>query len=152
VSVSTIWAIDDFTEDNGPTELIPGSHRWGDERPAENDPRMRKVVMPAGSVVVFLGTLWHRGGANHTDKPRLGITPQYCQPWARQLENMALAVPQAVAATYPRRVQELLGYSIHPPLMGYVNGMHPARLIDPDYGKRDRIEARRAAEILERRR
>ena len=104
------------------------------------------------AVVVFLGTVWHRGGANAADRPRLGITPQYCQPWARQLENMVLAVPQDVAATYPRRVQELLGYSIHPPLMGYVNGMHPARLIDPEYGKRDRVEARRAAEIFDRRR
>ena len=152
LAVSAIWAIDDFTEDNGATELIPGSHRWGDERPEPNDPRMRKVVMPSGSVVVFLGTVWHRGGANATDRARLGITPQYCQPWARQLENMVLAVPQEVAATYPRRVQELLGYSIHPPLMGYVNGMHPARLIDPEYGKRDRVEARRAAEIFDRRR
>ena len=150
VGVSAIWAIDEFTADNGATELIPGSHRWGDERPAPDDPRSRKMVMPAGSVVVFLGTMWHRGGANATDRPRLAITPQYCQPWARQLENMALAVPLDVAARCPQRVQELLGFSIHPPLMGYVNGVHPARLIDPDYGKRDRVEARRAAQMLER--
>jgi ectoine hydroxylase-related dioxygenase (phytanoyl-CoA dioxygenase family) len=150
VGVSTIWAIDDFTADNGATEVIPGSHRWGDERPVPDDPRARKIVMPAGSVVVFLGTLWHRGGANATDRPRLAVTPQYCQPWARQLENMSLAVPLEVAASYPRRVQELLGFSIHPPLMGYVDGLHPARLIDPDYKKRDRVDARRATEILER--
>jgi ectoine hydroxylase-related dioxygenase (phytanoyl-CoA dioxygenase family) len=150
VGVSAIWAIDEFTEANGATELIPGSHRWGDERPAPDDARRRKMVMPAGSVVVFLGTMWHRGGANATDRPRLAITPQYCQPWARQLENMALAVPLEVAARCPRRVQELLGYSIHPPLMGYVNGLHPARLIDPDYGHRERTDARRATEMLER--
>jgi ectoine hydroxylase-related dioxygenase (phytanoyl-CoA dioxygenase family) len=150
VGVSTMWALDDFTVDNGATEVIPGSHRWGDERPTPDDPRTRKIVMPAGSVVVFQGTLWHRGGANGTDRPRLGITPQYCQPWARQLENMTLAVPLEVAAGLPRRAQELLGFSIHPPLMGYVNGMHPARLIDPEYGKRDRVEARRAADLLER--
>jgi len=63
---------------------------------------------------------------------------------------MALTVPLEVAASYRRRVQELLGFSIHPPLMGYVNGLHPARLIDPDYRKRDRVDARRATEILER--
>lgn len=149
VGVSAIWAIDEFTAANGATELIPGSHRWGDERPAPDDARSRKMVMPAGSVVVFLGTTWHRGGANATDRARLAITPQYCQPWARQLENMALAVPQDVAVRSSPRVQELLGYNIHPPLMGYVNGVHPARLIDPDYGKRDRVEARRAAQLLE---
>ena len=150
VGVSTIWAIDDFTADNGATELIPGSHRWGDERPAPDDARTRSLVMPAGSVVVFLGTVWHRGGANRTHRPRLGMTPQYCQPWARQLENMTLAVPLEIAARYPRRVQELLGFSIHAPLMGYVDGMHPARLIDPDYGKRERVEAQRATTMLEK--
>ena len=151
VGVSTIWALDDFTDDNGATELIPGSHRWGDERPAPDDARIRRMVMPAGSVLVFLGTVFHRGGPNRTDRPRLAITPQYCQPWARQLENMTLAVPLPVAARYPRRVQEMLGFSIHAPLMGYVNGMHPARLIDPDYGKRGRVEAQRATAMLERR-
>jgi ectoine hydroxylase-related dioxygenase (phytanoyl-CoA dioxygenase family) len=150
VGGSAIWAIDDFTLDNGATEVIPGSHRWGDdERPLADDPRARKIVMPAGSVVVFQGTLWHRGGGNRTDRPRLAITPQYCQPWARQLENMTLAVPLETAARYPRRVQELLGFSIHPPLMGYVDGMHPARLIDPDFRKRERVEARTAARLLE---
>jgi ectoine hydroxylase-related dioxygenase (phytanoyl-CoA dioxygenase family) len=59
-------------------------------------------------------------------------------------------VPLDVTARCPKRVQELLGYSIHPPFMGYVNGLHPARLIDPDYGKRERVEARRATEMLER--
>lgn len=150
VSITTIWAIDDFTEINGATEVVPGSHRWGDEMPEPDDPKIRKIVMPAGSVVVFPGTLWHRGGSNQSDAPRLGITPQYCQPWARQQENMTLAVPLPLAAGYSRRVQELLGFSIHPPFMGHVNGLHPARLIDPTYQERDRVEARHAAEMLER--
>jgi ectoine hydroxylase-related dioxygenase (phytanoyl-CoA dioxygenase family) len=150
VGVSVIWAIDEFTDENGATEVVPGSHLWGDERAAADDPRICPVIMPAGSAVVFQGTLWHRGGANRSKAPRLAITPQYCQPWARQMENMTLAVPFEIAATYPRPVQELIGYSIHPPFMGHVNGLHPARLIDPDYKKRDRVEARRANEMLER--
>ncbi len=150
VGVSAIWAIDAFTEENGATEVIPGSHLWADERAAADDARIRKVLMPEGSVVVFHGTLWHRGGANRSRACRLAITPQYCQPWARQIENMTLAVPLATAAGCSRRVQELLGYSIHPPFMGHVDGMHPARLIDPSYRERDRAEARRAAEMLER--
>ena len=149
VSISVIWAIDDFTEDNGATEVIPGSHLWANERPADDDPRIGKAVMPAGSALVFQGTLWHRGGANRSHAPRLAISPQYCQPWARQMENMILAVPAQVASSYPRRVQELLGYSIHPPFMGHVDGLHPARLVDPEYRARDRVEARHAAEILE---
>jgi ectoine hydroxylase-related dioxygenase (phytanoyl-CoA dioxygenase family) len=134
--VSAIWAIDEFTTDNGSTEIIPGSHFWGEERPAEDDPRIEAMVMPAGSVLVFMGTLWHRGGANHSGAPRLAITPQYCEPWLRQIEQQIVAVPRDVAARYSVRIQALLGYSIHPPFMGYVDGMHPRRLIDPSYAAR----------------
>ena len=132
--ISTIWAIDEFTADNGATEIIPGSHLWGNERPAEDDPRIESVRMPAGSVVVFMGTLWHRGGANRSAAPRLAITPQYCEAWLRQIENQVLAIPPGTAARYSRRIQGLLGYSIHPPFMGYVDGMHPRRLIDSSDG------------------
>ena len=134
--VSAIWAIDEFTAHNGSTEIIPGSHLWGEERPAEDDPRIEAMVMPAGSVLVFMGTLWHRGGANHSGAPRLAITPQYCEPWLRQIEQQIVAVPRDVAARYSLRIQALLGYSIHPPFMGYVDGMHPRRLIEPSYTAR----------------
>jgi ectoine hydroxylase-related dioxygenase (phytanoyl-CoA dioxygenase family) len=134
--VSAIWAIDEFTADNGSTEIIPGSHLWGEERPAEDDPRIEAMMMPPGSVLLFLGTLWHRGGANRSGAPRLAITPQYCEPWLRQIEQQILAVPRDVAARYSARIQGLLGYSIHPPFMGYVDGMHPRRLIDPSYAAR----------------
>jgi ectoine hydroxylase-related dioxygenase (phytanoyl-CoA dioxygenase family) len=147
--VSTFWAIDDTTEHNGATEVIPGSHLWGDERidgaaqPADfkntalraidDDPGARgdavKLTMPSGSLAIAKGTLWHRGGANRSAAPRLIVTPQYCVGWARQLENMCLAVPPQIAATLPERAQELIGYSIHPAFMGYVDGVHPKRLL-----------------------
>ena len=101
LGVSAIWAIDEFTADNGATELIPGSHAWGDEAADPTDHRIEQVIMPAGAAVVFLGTMLHRGGANRSDASRLGITPQYCQPWIRQIENMALAIPPSIASTYP---------------------------------------------------
>ena len=133
VSISTIWAVDDFTAENGATEVIPGSHRWDDAQlPDQDDPRLRPVVMPAGSAVIFHGTLWHRGGANRSDAPRCAISPQYCQPWARQQENMMLAVG-ARAARYSERIRAMLGYSIHPPFMGFVDGGHPSRLIEDGY-------------------
>ena len=149
ISVSTIWAIDDFTIENGATQVIPGSHRWGSEVPAEDDPRIVDVVMPAGSVVVFLGTLWHRGGANRSQGSRLAISPQYCEPWARQQEQMVLSVG-AAAVQYSDRVRTMLGYGIHPPFMGHVNGMHPLRVLDPDYDPSSTNAERTAAAILER--
>ena len=130
--MSIIWNLDEFTEENGATEIIPGSHRFVHEVPAADD--AIKVTMPAGSALVFSGSLVHRGGANHSDKPRLAITPQYCQPWLRQLENMVLSVPPEKAALLSPKVQALLGYSVRSPgFMGYVNGIHPKRLIDPHY-------------------
>lgn len=128
--VSAIWAIDTFTAENGATEIIPGSHGWGPDTPAEDDPRIESVIMPAGSVLLFLGTLWHRGGANRSAQPRLAITPQYCEPWLRQIEQQVLAVPPELATGYSERIQQLLGYSIHAPFMGYVDGVHPRRLIE----------------------
>ena len=138
MGVSAIWAFDDFTDDNGATEVIPGSHLWGPDEQAEpDDARAVRVIMPAGSVVLFAGTLEHRGGAHRGSATRLGITPQYCEPWVRQIENMPLAVPPELAGRYSERVQELLGYDIfEPTFIGYVDGMHPKRLIDPDYSTR----------------
>jgi ectoine hydroxylase-related dioxygenase (phytanoyl-CoA dioxygenase family) len=133
LGISTIWAIDDFTEQNGATEVIPGSHRWDDTRTPRDDEAV-PMVMSAGSVLVFAGNLRHRGGANRSDRPRLAITPQYCMPWLRQLEHMVLAVPPDTARQYSGRIQELLGYNIvEPGFMGYVDGRHPKRLIDPNY-------------------
>ena len=85
-------------------------------------------------MVGFLGTLLHRGGANRSSTTRLGITPQYCAPALRQIENMVLAVPPEKAGNYSERIQSMLGYNvIDPGFMGYVDGVHPKRLIDPDY-------------------
>lgn len=145
--VSAFWAIDETTELNGATEVIPGSHLWGEVAidgaiapESFTDPTLRdgkgdsgarsdavKLTMPSGSLALAKGTLVHRGGANRSDRPRLIITPQYCAGWVRQLENMVLAVPPEIAATLPERARELIGYSIHPPFMGYVDGVHPKR-------------------------
>ncbi|MGC7286325.1 phytanoyl-CoA dioxygenase family protein, partial [Mycobacteroides abscessus] len=74
LGAATIWAIDDFTADNGATDIIAGSHLWGDKTPKEAD--RTPVVMAAGSCVFFLGTLWHGGGANQSDSARLALTAQ----------------------------------------------------------------------------
>ena len=129
VILNTMWALDDFTEANGATRVVPGSHRWADERPDEATPTV-VAEMPAGSVMFFLGTLYHGGGANRTDRPRLGTILEYLVGWLRQQENHILAVPQETARALPPRLQELLGYNIYPPFMGYVDGRHPRRLLE----------------------
>ena len=129
MGVSAIWAVDEFTDDNGATEVVPRSHWWEQDLRVPDESCVERVTMPAGSVVVFMGTLLHRGGANCSTRTRLAITPQYCQPWIRQIENMVLAVPPSVASAFSPRVQDLLGYSIHPPFIGYVDGRDPRRLL-----------------------
>jgi hypothetical protein len=150
--VSALWAIDEFTEQNGATEMIPGSHLWGDDRiPALDEPGAVPMVIPAGSVVVMLGTMWHRSGANRSSVPRIAINAEYCEPYLRQIENMSLLVPPEKAKQYSPRIQELLGYSIHSGFIGYVDGLHPRRLVDPEYGQHGMSEAgKAAAELLTR--
>lgn len=132
LSAATVWAIDDFTVDNGATVVLPGSHRWdAHRRPAPSDQRL-PAVMPAGSCVFFLGTLWHGGGANTTDRTRLAVTAQYCQPWLRSQEAFALSTPPDIVRRLSPDLQRMLGYSIHPPFVGAVNGMHPLRLLGQD--------------------
>ncbi len=129
LGAATIWAFDDFTERNGATAIIPGSHRWGDGRigrPEEAIP----CIMPAGSVVLFLGTLWHGGGANHSSAARLAMTCQYCEPWLRQHENLTLAMSPETARSLSENLLKMVGYSINPPFHGMVNGMHPRRLLE----------------------
>ncbi len=124
--VNTMWAIDDFTEANGATIVVPGSHTWVDRAPTADDP-VRRAVMPAGSVMFFVGSAFHGGGANTTDRPRLGIILEYVVAWLRQQENQYLAVPRQTARELPTRLQELLGYNIHGNLIGNVDGRHPLK-------------------------
>jgi ectoine hydroxylase-related dioxygenase (phytanoyl-CoA dioxygenase family) len=93
------------------------------------------VVMPRGSVLFFLGTLWHGGGENRTGAGRACVTAQYCAPWCRQQENFSLSVPRDRVRRSSEHLQRMIGYSIHPPFMGFVDGMHPKRLLDDGAGR-----------------
>ena len=128
VVVTCMWPFDDFTEANGATRLVPASHRWVDLKPDEAT-EVVLAEMPAGSVMFYLGTLWHGGGANGTDRPRLGVVLEYAASWLRPQENHFLAVPRHVVAQLPERLQELLGYNVYPPFLGYVDGRHPRKLL-----------------------
>lgn len=166
VSLSTICAVDPFTAENGGTEVIAGSNAWSDadmagsydqgvdrggdfmQGEARRALRSAPLIMPAGACVVFSGMMLHRGGANRSDQPRCAFSQQYCQPWARQQENFTLSVPVEVARQMPSRLQELLGYSIHPPFIGQLTASHPAKALAPDYDNRVAAQARAAGAQL----
>ncbi|MEV6067780.1 phytanoyl-CoA dioxygenase family protein [Nocardia sp. NPDC052001] len=129
LSAATIWAIDEFTDSNGATEIVPGSQEWGSQLP-QSDSERRPVVMSAGSCVFFLGTLWHGGGPNRSTAPRMAVTAQYCEPWLRPQEAFTLSTPHSIARIVDEDIRRMLGYSIHPPFIGQVDGMHPKRLLE----------------------
>lgn len=140
ISMTVIAAVDDFTAVNGATEVIPGSHLWGDVgdgvRADGAEAMAAKLVpmeMPAGACLVMAGTCLHRGGANRTDRPRLAFTNQYCEPWARTQENFYLGVPQAQVRAMSPRLQSLLGYEIWRPFMGMISSVHPRKALEPDW-------------------
>ena len=131
VSAATIWALDDFTEENGATLVLPMSHLWGDRTPTDVDRTdLVPAVMPAGSVVFFLGTLWHGAGANRSRAARMAATAQYCEPWARQQENYSLAISRDRVKLCSDAIQGMLGYSMLFPFIGFVDGRDPKRLLE----------------------
>ncbi len=149
VGLSTVVAIDDFSAENGGTEIIPGSHLWSDEQiggdyregGSERDSTFAErmasqsiaLEMPAGACVVFAGNTLHRGGENTSADPRQALSNQYCQPWARTIENFFLSVPRELVREMSPRLQSLLGYSVLSPFMGQVSGSHPLKALEPGY-------------------
>jgi hypothetical protein len=126
--INCMWAIDDFTVENGATQVIPGSHKWPKDRVPSSD-EITQGAMSAGSVLIYFGSLLHGGGANKTQAPRTGIVLSYNLGWLKQAENSFLAVPQDFAARLPERLQRLLGYFVHMPNLGCVEGQNPIRLL-----------------------
>ena len=124
-----MWPLQSFTEANGATRIVPGSNRWTTERPGPATTTVT-VEMPAGTALLYTGSVWHGGGANSTEDDRLGVVLHYAASWLRPVENHVLAVPPSLVSTLPRRLQELLGYNIHPPFIGYVDGRHPRKLLE----------------------
>jgi ectoine hydroxylase-related dioxygenase (phytanoyl-CoA dioxygenase family) len=126
---NTMWALTDFTEANGATRIIPGSH-LRDHSPNFGAPYDSIAAeMPAGSVLVWHGSLWHGGGANITDERRVGIAMNYCAGWIRQQENQQLGIPRDVAAGFSRRLRQLCGYGVYNGLMGHIDKHSPAEML-----------------------
>jgi ectoine hydroxylase-related dioxygenase (phytanoyl-CoA dioxygenase family) len=130
--VTTMWALTDFTDANGGTRFVPGSHLFPgtpDQPGALDGVDVRALEMPAGSVMIFHGSLWHGGGPNTTaDEWRCGVNVQYCPGFVRQQQNPYLGIPREIAAEFPDRLLELLGYRLYKGIMGHVDGLSPGEV------------------------
>ena len=116
--VSVNWALDEFTAENGATRVVPGSHRWPEARDARED-EIVQAIMPKCSVLVYLGSVLHGGGANQSDRPRMGLVNTYSLGWLRQEENMYLTIPREIAESYPDNIRRLMGYQGHGEFLGW---------------------------------
>jgi hypothetical protein len=133
LSCVAIWALTDFTTDNGATRVVPGSHRF-DRRPAkgEQPEHWDEALMPAGSIVIYNGSMWHGGGPNTSDDRRLAIVSQYSAGWIRQEENQLLALSREQVAAFPPRLRKMVGYGTYRGLLGHVDQVDPGTWFDPD--------------------
>jgi ectoine hydroxylase-related dioxygenase (phytanoyl-CoA dioxygenase family) len=126
---NTMWALTDFTEENGATRINPGSHR-ADHSPAYGSEQSSiPAVMRQGSVLVWHGSLWHGGGANRSDAVRVGIAMNYCAGWVRQQENQQLGIPREIARRFSPRLRELVGYAVYRGLIGHIDKRSPVELL-----------------------
>jgi ectoine hydroxylase-related dioxygenase (phytanoyl-CoA dioxygenase family) len=125
---NSMWALTDFTEANGATRLVPGSHLW-DHSPDYGKPYDSIAAeMPKGSVLIWHGSLWHGGGANTTDARRTGIAMNYCAGYIRQQENQQLGLDRATVDGFEPRLRQLVGYGVYNMLIGHINKHSPEEL------------------------
>lgn len=123
---NTIWALTDFTEENGATHIVPGSQDWPLERNPDSSSQTLQAEMSRGSVLCYDGSVVHGGGANRSSAPRIGLNITYCLSWLRQEENQFLSCPPEIARNLPQQLTDLLGYTMGNYALGYY--AHPEML------------------------
>lgn len=129
---NSMWALTDFTEANGATRIVPGSHKLDHNPPYDEHQETIAAEMTAGSVMIWNGSMWHGGGANTTDSTRVGIAMNYCAGWIRQQENQQLGLPTDLVAQFTPRLRELCGFGVYHGLMGHINKQSPGELLFGD--------------------
>jgi ectoine hydroxylase-related dioxygenase (phytanoyl-CoA dioxygenase family) len=129
VVCNSMWALTDFTEENGATRIVPGSHRYAEKPEYGSHPQSIPAEMPKGSILVWNGSLWHGGGANRSGERRVGIAMNYCAGFIRQQENQQLGIPLSLVKTFEPRLQELAGFGTYSNLMGHIDKQSPAQAL-----------------------
>ncbi len=124
--LSTLWALTDFTYENGATQVVQGSPAWPKGREAKAE-EISYAEMPRGSVLVYSGTVLHAGGANNSIADRVGLNITYSLGWLRQEENQYLSCPPEIAKDLDPALQELLGYTMMSYALGYFTPPGPAQ-------------------------
>ena len=125
--LNAMWALDDFTHENGATLVWPGTHRRREVMFPETDGVA--AVMPAGSLCLFLGSTIHNGGPNWSDRPRRGLVMSYCLGWLKPCENPWLSYPPEIAGTFTPELARLIGYRQDSPSLNNVDGRCPSELL-----------------------
>jgi ectoine hydroxylase-related dioxygenase (phytanoyl-CoA dioxygenase family) len=123
VQCNTIWAMTDFTVENGATRVLTGTHELGQKvtsAEAQVGRAVERAEMKRGSAFFYTGKVFHGAGANHSDAVRQGINITYCVGWVRQEENQYLSTPIEVARTLDDDLLKLMGYQLGGIAMGYV--------------------------------
>jgi len=136
ITLNAIWALSDFRQDNGATRILPGSHKYDCSPEYGKEYDAVTATMPAGSVMLFDSALWHGGGANTSHSRRFALSCAYCWGWMRQQENLQLGIPLKTARRFPRRLQELCGYSVYKGQFGHIDNRDPIELLGRERGKR----------------
>jgi ectoine hydroxylase-related dioxygenase (phytanoyl-CoA dioxygenase family) len=126
---NTMWALSDFTEENGATRVVPGSHSWDHYPNPTQEYESIPAEMSRGSVLIWNGALWHGGGANRSRERRIGIAMNYCAGFIRQQENQQLGIPVEVAKGFPERLKRLVGYGVYRGLIGHIDKHDPIELL-----------------------
>ena len=117
LQISALWALDDFTEENGATRVVP--KEVGVFEPEQvQDAQVVQAVMPKGSVVIYLGSTLHGGGANRSSEPRKALVNTYCLGWLRQEENQYLTLTRDEVASQSEAMKRMLGFQAHGPYLG----------------------------------
>jgi ectoine hydroxylase-related dioxygenase (phytanoyl-CoA dioxygenase family) len=127
---NTMWALTDFTEANGATRIIPGTHLRDHSPDVFQSYDSIPAEMAKGSVLVWHGSLWHGGGANQTDQRRVGIAMNYCAGYIRQQENQQLGIPRETVKGFEPRLRQLVGYGVYSGLIGHIDKHSPSELLD----------------------